>query len=124
MKEVKNFQATDSDCINLCLTTIQGLHTDLNAEKEDAVTYEDFAQEPVVLIADEAHHLNAETKAANKRSKEEAKSVKNWESTIENIFQKDNGKLPNVLLEFTATMDLSESAIAQKYEDKSSSTIL
>lgn len=118
VKEVKNFQATDSDCINLCLTTIQGLHTDLNAEKEDAVTYEDFAQEPVVLIADEAHHLNAETKAANKRSKEEAKSVKNWESTIENIFQKDNGKLPNVLLEFTATMDLSESAIAQKYEDK------
>lgn len=118
VKEVKNFQGTDADCINLCLTTIQALHTDLNAEKENAVTYEDFASEPVVLIADEAHHLNAETKAAKSRSKEEEESVKNWEKTITNIFQKENGKLPNILLEFTATMDLSDPAIAKKYEDK------
>ena len=118
VKEVKNFQGTDADCINLCLTTIQALHTDLNAEKENAVTYEDFASEPVVLIADEAHHLNAETKTAKSRSKEEEESVKNWEKTITNIFQKENGKLPNILLEFTATMDLSDPAIAQKYEDK------
>ena len=33
VKEVKNFQGTDADCINLCLTTIQALHTDLNAER-------------------------------------------------------------------------------------------
>ena len=82
------------------------------------MTYEDFASEPVVLIADEAHHLNAETKAAKNRSKEEEESVKNWEKTITNIFQKENGKLPNILLEFTATMDLTDPAIAQKYEDK------
>lgn len=118
VKEVKNFQGTDSDCINLCLTTIQGLHADLTAEKENAVTYEDFTAEPVVLIADEAHHLNAETKAANKRSKKEAEYVQNWERTITNIFQRDNGKLPNILLEFTATMDLADQAIAQKYDDK------
>lgn len=118
VREVKNFQATDNDCINLCLTTTQCLHTDLNAEKENAVTYDDFASEPIVLIADEAHHLNAETKAANKRSKQEKEDVKNWEKTITNIFQKDNGKLPNILLEFTATMDLANPAIAQKYEDK------
>lgn len=118
VKEVKNFQGTDSDCINLCLTTIQALHTDLTVEKENAVTYEDFASEPVVLIADEAHHLNAETKAANKRNKEEQECVNNWEKTITNIFERDNGKLPNILLEFTATMDLTDPAIAQKYEDK------
>ncbi len=118
VREVKNFQGADSGCINLCLTTIQALHTDLNAEKENAVTYEDFAQEPVVLIADEAHHLNAETKVANKRNKEEEESVTNWERTVAHIFQKDNGKLPNILLEYTATMDLSEPAIARKYEDK------
>lgn len=118
VKEVKNFQGTDSDSINLCLTTIQGLHADLTAEKENAVTYEDFTAEPVVLIADEAHHLNAETKAANKRSREEAENVQNWERTIDNIFQRDNGKLPNILLEFTATMDLADQAIAQKYDDK------
>ena len=118
VREVKNFQGTDSDCINLCLTTIQGLHADLNAEKENAVTYEDFASEPVVLIADEAHHLNAETKNPNKRNKEDEKNVKSWESTVKNIFQRGNGKLPNVLLEFTATMDLLDPTIAQKYEDK------
>ena len=118
VREVKNFQATDSHCINLCLTTIQGLHTDLTTEKENAVTYEDFSTEPVVLIADEAHHLNAETKAANKRNKEEAESVQNWERTIANIFMRDNGRLPNVLLEFTATMDLTDPEIAKKYEDK------
>ena len=71
-----------------------------------------------MLIADEAHHLNAETKAANKRSREEAENVQNWERTIDNIFQRDNGKLPNILLEFTATMDLADQAIAQKYDDK------
>ena len=116
VREVTNFQGADPDCINLCLTTIQALHTDLNVEKENAVTYEDFATEPIVLIADEAHHLNVETK--KKRSKEDEKSVENWERTIKNIFQKDNGKQPNVLLEFTATMDLSDPAIAQKYEEK------
>lgn len=116
VKEVNNFQGTDPNCINLCLTTIQGLHTDLNAEKENAVTNEDFATEPIVLIADEAHHLNVETK--KKRSDKEKENVENWERTIKNIFQKDNGKLPNVLLEFTATMDLADSAIAHKYEDK------
>ena len=118
VREVKTFQGADPDSINLCLTTIQGLHADLTTEKEDAVTYEDFTSEPVVLIADEAHHLNAETKNENSRTKEEAKSVKNWESTINNIFKKDNGKAPNVLLEFTATMDLTNPAIARKYEDK------
>lgn len=120
VREVKNFQGADPDCINLCLTTIQALHTDLNAEKENAVTYEDFATEPIVLIADEAHHLNVETK--KKRSDKEAEDVENWERTIKNIFQKDNGKQPNVLLEFTATMDLADPAIAQKYEEKLSST--
>ena len=35
---VDNFQAVDDNCINLCLTTIQGLHTSLNTPKENAVT--------------------------------------------------------------------------------------
>lgn len=118
VREVKTFQGADPDSINLCLTTIQGLHTDLTAEKENAVTFEDFASEPVVLIADEAHHLNAETKSEKIRTKEETKNVRNWESTIDNIFKKNNGKAPNVLLEFTATMDMANPAISHKYEDK------
>lgn len=117
IKKVDNFQGTAKDCINLCLCTIQGLHSDLNSEKENAVTYDDFTDQPVVLISDEAHHMNAWTKSG-KKTKEEEQHISNWEQTISNIFNKDNGKLPNVLLEFTATADLKDPAIANKYEDK------
>ena len=118
INEVKNFQGVNGDCLNLCLTTIQGLHSDLNTEKEDAITYEDFSDRPIVLIADEAHHLNAVTKREPELTVGEKEERKNWEATINNIFNKDNGHLPNVLLEFTATMDLANPAIARKYEDK------
>ena len=117
IRNVDNFQGAATDCINLCLCTIQGLHSDLNSEKENALTYDDFTDQPVVLISDEAHHMNAWTKRGSK-TKEEEQHIKNWEQTITNIFNKDNGALPNILLEFTATADLSDSAIAQKYEDK------
>ena len=117
IRKVDNFQGANNDCINLCLTTIQGLHTDLNSEKENALTYDDFSDQPVVLISDEAHHLNAWTKrGAN--TQEETQHIKNWEQTIANIFNKDNGNLPNILLEFTATADFENPAIKQKYEDK------
>ena len=117
IKKVDNFQGTATDCINLCLCTIQGLHSDLNSEKENAVTYDDFTDQPVVLISDEAHHMNVWTKRGSK-TKEEELHIKNWEQTITNIFRKDNGALPNILLEFTATADLTDPAIANKYEDK------
>ena len=42
IKKVDNFQGADTQSINICLTTIQGLHSDLNSEKENSVTYEDF----------------------------------------------------------------------------------
>ena len=112
IREVQNFQGTSNDCINLCLTTIQGLHSDLNAEKENALTFEDFSNQPIVLIADEAHHLNAGTRNGTLEEDD------NWEATVNRIFKHDNGILPNVLLEFTATIDLTNQAIAQKYEDK------
>ena len=116
IRQVENFQSSSSDCINLCLTTIQGLHSALNSNKENALTYEDFSDQPVVMISDEAHHMNSETK--NKLTKEEEKDKKSWEATEREIFKCDNGKLPNVLLEFTATADLDDPNIAKKYEDK------
>lgn len=117
IRKVDNFQGTSSDAINLCLCTIQGLHSDLNSEKENAVTYDDFTDQPVVLISDEAHHMNAWTKKG-KITKEESEHIQNWEQTIANIFNKDNGSLPNILLEFTATAELTNPIIAQKYENK------
>lgn len=116
IRQVENFQNSSSDGINLCLTTIQGLHSVLNSNKENALTYEDFSDQPVVMISDEAHHMNSETK--NKLTKEEEKDKKSWEATEREIFNSDNGKLPNVLLEFTATADLDDPNIAKKYEDK------
>ena len=117
IRKVDNFQGTSPDCINLCLCTIQGLHADLNSEKENSVTYEDFTDQPVVLISDEAHHMNAWTKSG-KKTQEEQQHIKNWEQTIANIFEKENGSLPNILLEFTATADFENPAIKQKYENK------
>lgn len=117
IRKVENFQGTSSDAINLCLCTIQGLHSDLNSEKENAVTYDDFTDQPVVLISDEAHHMNAATRSGRSSAGEE-QHTQDWESTVMRIFNKDNGSLPNILLEFTATADLTDPAIAQKYENK------
>ena len=116
IRQVENFQGASTDCINLCLTTIQGLHVALNSNKENAPTYEDFSDQPVVLISDEAHHMNSETK--KKLSKEEESDKNSWEATERSIFNCNNGRLPNVLLEFTATADLDDPNIAKKYEDK------
>lgn len=114
--QVENFQGVSTDCINLCLTTIQSLHVALNSNRENAPTYEDFSDQPVVLISDEAHHMNSDTK--KNFTKEEVESINSWEATEKRIFNCDNGRLPNVLLEFTATADLDDSNIAKKYDDK------
>lgn len=117
VRKVDNFQGISSDCINLCLCTIQGLHSDLNSERENSVTYDDFIDQPVVLISDEAHHMNAATRRGTAVTAND-EHTKDWESTVMRIFNKDNGELPNVLLEFTATADLTDPAIANKYENK------
>lgn len=117
IRKVDNFQGTSPDSINLCLCTIQGLHSDLNSDKENAVTYDDFTDQPVVLISDEAHHMNAATRSGRTSAGDE-QHTQDWETTVMRIFNKENGSLPNILLEFTATADLSDPAIAQKYENK------
>jgi len=63
-KEVKintvdNFSYSNCDDVNICFTTIQGLFSDIHNEKENSLTIEDFKDEKIVFIADEAHHINA-----------------------------------------------------------------
>ena len=111
VKEVQNFETASPEDINILFTTIQGLHTRLNYPKENALTYEDFRDKEIVLISDEAHHLQTITK----KGREEIELERSWEYTAERIF-KSNSK--NILLEFTATIDLGNPNIAQKYEDK------
>jgi len=112
VREVGNFQDSDPKAINICFTTTQGLHSDIHSTKENAVTIEDFAERKVVLISDEAHHLNADTRKANK---EEEESSHSWEETVTRIFQQN---AENVLLEFTATCDTKNADIKAKYLDK------
>lgn len=107
IKEIENFDEADEQNINIKFTTIQQLHIDLNNTKENSVTYEDFENKKMVLIADEAHHLNAGTKKGN--------LFGSWEDTIEKIHQTN---FENILLEFTATMDFESREILNKYQSK------
>lgn len=111
VKEVQNFETASPDDINILFTTIQGLHIRLNFPKENALTYEDFVDKEIVLISDEAHHLQTITK----QDRKELELEKSWEYTVKKIL-KSNVK--NILLEFTATIDLGNQNIRQKYEDK------
>jgi len=112
VKEVENFSSTNTNDINIVFTTIQGLHTVILNPKENALSIEDFEDNKVVLISDEAHHINAETK--KKKSNDELLAVVSWENTIKSIF---NANSSNVMLEFTATADLTEPSIKEKYQD-------
>jgi type III restriction enzyme len=114
VKEVKNFEAVNPEDINIIFTTIQGLHTRLNYPKENALTYEEFENKDIVLISDEAHHLQTLTKSKLTKTEEEEK--RSWEYTIIKGIYERNPK--NILLEFTATIDLGNQNIKQKYEDK------
>ena len=115
IKEVSNFQGANQNDINIVFSTIQGLHTRLNTPKENSITYDDFEDRKIVLISDEAHHINAETKKANELAAEEREEIKSWEGTVNQVFAANKD---NVLLEFTATADLSVPNIADKYHDK------
>ncbi|MGB4157429.1 MAG: DEAD/DEAH box helicase family protein [Caldicoprobacterales bacterium] len=112
IREVNNFQASDPNAINICFTTIQGLHSDIWFVKENSVSIDDFRDNKIVLISDEAHHLNVDTRRGNKK---EIENYRSWESTVKSIFEMNN---QNVLLEFTATCDLSNENIKREYENK------
>jgi type III restriction enzyme len=117
IKQVENFANADDECINIHFTTIQGLHSRLNTPKENALTFEDFENRNVVLLSDEAHHMNVDTlrNQGKQLSIKEFEEYDSWEGTAMRIFRSSNN---NLLLEFTATAELHQEAIAQKYNDK------
>ncbi len=115
IKEVENFQSVNQDDVNIVFNTIQGLHSNLNTPRENSVTYDDFEDKKIVLISDEAHHLNVETRRGNRLTQAELFEKVSWESTVNRIF---NANVENLLLDFTATADLSNPDILAKYESK------
>ncbi|MEL0628066.1 DEAD/DEAH box helicase family protein [Psychromonas aquatilis] len=112
VREVDNFASANPDDINIVFTTIQGLHSVMSHPKENALSLEDFEDNKIVLISDEAHHINAETK--KKKTNDELLSVVSWENTIKDIF---NSNTENIMLEYTATADLTAPEIKDKYQD-------
>lgn len=98
--------------IMICLNGIvQGIHGSLSLIREGALTIEDFENEKIVLIADEAHHLNSTTAS----DKEENENNATWESTVYNLLLANK---ENVLLEYTATCDVQDVNVRNKYLDK------
>lgn len=80
----------------------------MNNLRENKMTCEDLKDKKIVLLGDEAHHFSAKTK-----SKKQMDST--WEDTIENILTLNKD---NLLLEFTATINLCDSNIWNKYKNK------
>lgn len=120
IEEVNDFPINpNKNMIYLKLTSIQGLHEELNNPKENTITYDSLKQNEIVMLGDEAHHFNADTKK-KKLSKEEVKAL-SWERTINDILylRNDDGQvINNKLFEFTATLDMENKSIFEKYVDK------
>lgn len=77
------------------------------------MSLDDFDEQKTVLISDEAHHLNVDTR--KKIPAVEEPSYHSWEQTVKKIFGRN---ADNILLEFTATCDLANPAIRAEYENK------
>ena len=111
--KVENFEGVNPDNISICFTTIQKLHSDLNTERENGLTFDDFARKKIVLLSDEAHHTNVSTRDQLDLPLEEQDP--SWENTVEKIFVANDG---NLLLEFSATFEEKNEAIVEKYRNK------
>ena len=111
--KVENFEGVNPDNISICFTTIQKLHSDLNTERENGLTIDDFARKKIVLLSDEAHHTNVSTRDQLELPLEEQDP--SWENTVEKIFVAND---QNLLLDFSATFEEDNAAILEKYRDK------
>ncbi|PWV88455.1 type III restriction enzyme [Paenibacillus cellulosilyticus] len=94
--------------IYLKLATVQSLSNDLFIPSENSMSERDYARNKVVILGDEAHHYSASTK-------KEEDEEQTWEAAINKIL---NARDDNRLLEFTATIDLENKNIYEKYKDK------
>lgn len=135
-KQVDSFTDVDEDDgeIQIIFTSIHKLHNAIYTVKENQVFLEDLQKRNIVMLGDEAHHLNSDTKkkkgeqtdldlktemSAFSSQKDKEKS---WERTVtELILEKKEADQShenrNVLLEFTATVPKNKNVQA-KYKNK------
>src|SRR5699024_3317517 len=109
IRQVETFPKTQSkNTIYLKLATVQRVAADIYTQKENAMGEEDYARDKMVILGDEAHHYSATTKS-------QKETEQSWEKAISTIL---NANEDNRLLEFTATIDLENKNVYEKYKDK------
>ncbi|WP_152550784.1 DEAD/DEAH box helicase family protein [Helicobacter pylori] len=111
IKSINNLNESQTSAINIYFSTIQGLFSLFTKAKENAITLEDLKDQKLVFLADEAHHLNTETK--KKLNDSEASEKRNWESVVKLALEQNKD---NLLLEFSATIP-KEKSVKDKYEN-------
>ncbi|MGL2891912.1 DEAD/DEAH box helicase family protein [Helicobacter pylori] len=111
IKSINNLNESHNNAINIYFSTIQGLFSLFTRAKENAITLEDLKDQKLVFLADEAHHLNTETK--KKLNDSEASEKRNWESVVKLALKQNKD---NLLLEFSATIP-NEKSVKDKYEN-------
>ncbi len=111
IKSINSLNESHNNAINIYFSTIQGLFSLFTRAKENAITLEDLKDQKLVFLADEAHHLNTETK--KKLNDNEASEKRNWESVVKLALEQNKD---NLLLEFSATIP-NEKSVKEKYEN-------
>ncbi len=111
IKSINNLNESQASAINIYFSTIQGLFSLFTKAKENAISIEDLKDQKLVFLADEAHHLNTETK--KKLSDAESNEKHNWESVVKLALEQNKD---NLLLEFSATIP-NEKSVKDKYEN-------
>lgn len=96
--------------IYIKFTSIQKLSNDIYTPHENGITEDSLSRHKIVILADEAHHFNVGT-----RSKQGNQDSRNWELLLDHLrgINKEN-----LQLEFTATIDLQNPEIYQKYQNR------
>ena len=128
IRKVETF-SPHSDGIEIKFTSIQKLYNDIHTERENQTTLADLHELNLVMLGDEAHHLNAQTKGKkqgeldlekeiNDRTSDAEIERKGWEHMVlELLLNKNGNPSQNVLLEFTATLP-EKAEVQEKYRDK------
>jgi len=131
IKKVDTF-SDNPQGIEIKFTSIQKLYNDIHLQRENQTTLDDLHSKNIVMLADEAHHLNKSTEndefsqeelipeEITGRTSDTEIEKKGWEHMVRKLILYKNNKYSenkNVLLEFTATIPATEK-IAKKYEDK------
>ncbi len=111
VKSINHLNESNDGAISIYFSTIQGLFSLLTKVKENAITIEDLKDQKLVFLADEAHHLNTETK--KKLSDAESNEKRNWESVVRLALEQNKDHL---LLEFSATIP-NEKSVKEKYKN-------